>query len=99
MTSDDNTRVFVSIASAWELAIKQSIGKLDMPEDLQEQLDHHRFELLPVTLTHTSQVAKLPLHHRDPFDRILIAQALSDGLTIVARDRNIARYEVPVLAA
>ena len=96
---DEDQDVFVSIATAWEIAIKQSLGRLEAPDDLPIQLDHHRFELLPITLSEVSTIARLPWLHRDPFDRMLVAQALTNGLTIVTRDRDIARYDVPILKA
>jgi PIN domain nuclease of toxin-antitoxin system len=70
-----------------------------MPDDLPVQLKHHQFQVLPVDLAHALAVRSLPDHHRDPFDRMLIAQAQLEGLTIVTRDRAIRRYAVPVLRA
>ena len=84
--------VYVSLASLWELQIKESIGKLKLPKDFFEALEPAGFELLPVLLGHIKALRRLPLIHRDPFDRILVAQAKSEGITLVTRDRNILRY-------
>lgn len=95
----ETSDVFVSMVSPWEIAIKKSLGNLRLPGDLQSQLDAKRFELLPVSLRHTNAVESLPHHHGDPFDRLLVAQALVDGLTIVTADRQIRRYQVGLLPA
>jgi PIN domain nuclease of toxin-antitoxin system len=89
----------VSVASAWELAIKKSSGKLEAPNDLREQVVRHEFEFLPIGVEHAVAAGALPLIHRDPFDRMLIAQAAIEGLTIVTRDRRFLEYGVPVLPA
>ena len=91
--------VLVSTASTWEMGIKIPLGKLRVPKDLVAQLREKRFTPLPVTVEHGLQVGELPLHHRDPFDRILVAQAQLEGLTIVTRDPRIARYDVQTIAA
>jgi PIN domain nuclease of toxin-antitoxin system len=96
---DGANDVFVSIASPWEIAIKKSRGKLDPPDNLEVQLAEKRFALLPVSLRHTRAIESLPHHHGDPFDRMLVAQAQTDGLTIVTSDRKIARYRVAVMRA
>ena len=93
------TPVLVSSASAWEIGVKVSLGKLRAPVDLAEQLRDKRFTPLPVSIAHGLRVGALPLHHRDPFDRLLVAQAQLEGLTIVTRDDRIAQYEVETLAA
>ena len=91
--------VFVSIVSPWEIAIKKSRGNLNPPDDLGVQIAEKRFSLLPVSLRHTSAVESLPRHHGDPFDRMLVAQAQTEGLTIVTSDRQIARYQVAIMQA
>ena len=96
---DEANEVFVSIASPWEIAIKKSRGNLDPPDDLEVQLAERRFSLLPISLRHTCAIESLPHHHGDPFDRMLVAQAQTDGLTIVTSDRKIARYQVAVMRA
>lgn len=87
---------FVSIASLWEIAIKTNIGKLEIKYPL-DQLIPLDFEILPVLVPHLLAYQKLPLYHRDPFDRILIAQAQTDDLTIITKDPNFPLYEVSVL--
>jgi PIN domain nuclease of toxin-antitoxin system len=91
--------VFVSVASAWEIAIKRALGRLMAPGDLEQQLGFHRFEPIAVELRHALMAADLPLHHKDPFDRLLVAQAITENLTVVTRDRAIARYAVRAMAA
>lgn len=89
--------VFVSAASAWEIAIKKSLKKLEAPDDLAEQIERKKFQSLPITLEQALTVEKLPLHHQDPFDRILIAQARELNLTIVTRDRKFNSYDVDLI--
>jgi PIN domain nuclease of toxin-antitoxin system len=88
----------LSIASCWEMAIKAGLGKLDIPRPLerflQEQLEVNGFSLLPVSLEHVSAVAELPFHHRDPFDRLLAAQARREELAIVSADPVFRKYGV-----
>jgi PIN domain nuclease of toxin-antitoxin system len=99
--ADPRTRVYVSLASAWEMAIKVAIGKLPVPPDLASwlpaTLQAERFTTLPITLEHVLAVEHLPHHHRDPFDRLLIAQAAAERLTIVTGDPVFALYNVPLL--
>lgn len=94
---DPQNTVFLSMASVWEIAIKKGIGKLDAPSDLEERLRINEFLPLQVTFQHADVVATLPLLHRDPFDRMLVAQAMSESLTIVTRDSRFAQYGVPTL--
>jgi PIN domain nuclease of toxin-antitoxin system len=96
---DGANEVFVSIASPWEIAIKRSRANLNPPNDLDVQLTKKRFSLLPISLQHTRAIESLPHLHGDPFDRMLVAQAQTDGLTIVTSDRKIARYQVAVMRA
>lgn len=91
--------VFVSVVSPWEVAIKRSKKRLRAPEDLGEAVEAHRFQLLPVLLRHTKAIGSLPNHHGDPFDRMLIAQAIIDRLTLITSDRAMRRYPVATLAA
>ncbi len=90
-------RILISAVVVWEVAIKRRLGKLEAPADLLEQLERARVELLPITARHADRVGTLPLHHRDPFDRLLIAQAEVEGLTIVSGDGWIGDYGVNVL--
>jgi PIN domain nuclease of toxin-antitoxin system len=93
----DADAVLVSIASAWEAAIKVSLGKLRIDGSFSAGVEHSRFQALPVTFDHVDRVSALPRHHRDPFDRMLIAQALVEDLTIVTGDRRFAPYGVRVV--
>jgi PIN domain nuclease of toxin-antitoxin system len=92
------TLVVVSAASVWEAAIKARLGKLQVPESLASVVRSEGFEPLPITLAHAERAGGLPLHHRDPFDRMLVAQAQIEGLTIVTRDGTFDAYDVTVLA-
>jgi PIN domain nuclease of toxin-antitoxin system len=100
ITNPANT-VYVSVASTWELAIKVALGRLALPANLAawlpDALAAQRFTLLPVTLAHTLRVEALPRHHRDPFDRMLIAQAMIEGCWIVTSDQVFAQYGVPLI--
>lgn len=87
----------VSAVTIWEAAIKGGLGKLDSPDDLLPQLERAGVELLPITPRHADLVATLPLHHRDPFDRLLVAQATLEGLTLVSDDESLRRYDVEVV--
>ncbi|HXM57373.1 MAG TPA: type II toxin-antitoxin system VapC family toxin [Candidatus Dormibacteraeota bacterium] len=91
--------VAVSAASAWEVAIKTSLGKLTAPPDLEAQLTRHRFTPLPITVGHALVAGSLPRHHDDPFDRMLVAQARLEGMTLVTRDLRIGLYGVPTIPA
>ena len=88
--------IFVSPASLWEIAIKISLGKYELPGDFEqfwnEQLHINNFILLPVSISHTARVADLPYHHRDPFDRLIIAQSLVEMLPVVSSDTMFDRY-------
>ena len=88
---------YVSAASIWEIAIKRASGKLAAPENLLEKVAAARFIELGVTFEHALIAGALPPHHGDPFDRMLVAQAQSEGFTVVTRDARIAAYDVPVL--
>lgn len=83
----------------WELEIKRAAGRLQAPADLERQISRHRFTPLNVTFAHARAAANLPRHHADPFDRMLVAQAQLEGLTIVTRDPHIPPYGVAVLLA
>lgn len=95
----DADQVYVSAVSGWEIAIKASLGRLKPRRTVAQAAAQTGFEELPVRLEHTEALAELPWHHRDPFDRMLAAQALAEGLTLVTRDRVFRRYRVRVLEA
>jgi PIN domain nuclease of toxin-antitoxin system len=92
-----DAEVLVSIASLWEIAIKSALGKLNVPDDLPERVHALGFELLPITAEHAWHVRELPHHHGDPFDRVLIAQAQAESLSIVTADPAFADYDVTVI--
>lgn len=96
---DTEPAVYVSAVSPWEVAVKQSLGKLEGPEDLPERVRDSQFSGLPITAGHGVRAGRLPAHHRDPFDRILIAQAQTEGMTLVTRDKWIPQYDVRILPA
>ncbi len=103
MIEDGTQDVLVSVVSAWEIAIKQSLGKLELPSAAQqwfpEVLRRSGFELAEVGLAAALKVRALPWHHRDPFDRLRVAQALEEGYTLVTRDEALGVYGVPILKA
>lgn len=91
--------VYVSVISPWEVAIKRSKKRLRAPDDLGDAVEAHGFQTLPVLLRHTNAIDSLPNHHGDPFDRMLVAQAIVEGLTLVTSDRALRRYPVATLPA
>jgi PIN domain nuclease of toxin-antitoxin system len=93
---DAELDVFVSAATLWEVSTKQELGKL-RPADLPERILASGLRELPMTAMHAITAGRLPPIHRDPFDRMLIAQASAEGLTLATRDAAIARYDVPLL--
>jgi PIN domain nuclease of toxin-antitoxin system len=97
--ADGNNLVFVSAAVIWEIRIKQALGKLEIPSNFRKVLDEQPFEMLPITAEHAHAVGDLPAHHRDPFDRMLIAQATVERLTIVTRNTIIKEYKIPIIKA
>jgi PIN domain nuclease of toxin-antitoxin system len=95
--SDGTNNTCVAIGSLWEIAIKRSLGKLQFPHAFETVLRDERFDLLSITYAHLQTLETLPLHHRDPFDRLLIAQALTERLPIATADRRFAVYGVQLL--
>lgn len=91
--------VYVSAAMAWEIVIKKTLGKLDAPDNLDEVLRECRFTPLPITVPHVLAVRSLAMHHRDPFDRMLVAQARTEEMTVVTRDAKVLQYAVPNIVA
>lgn len=94
---DHEPDVRVSAVSIWEIAIKQAIGKITGPADLPEQVRDCGFRELPIGSGHAIAAGRLPLIHRDPFDRMLIAQARCENLTLVTKDSHCQQYDVPIL--
>jgi PIN domain nuclease of toxin-antitoxin system len=96
---DGNNIVFISSVSVWEISIKQTMGKLKVPDNLQEEISLHRFTPLNINFEHAKLAGELPRIHKDPFDRMLIAQAIIEKLTLVTRDSLIAQYDTNLLEA
>ncbi|HEY1478106.1 MAG TPA: type II toxin-antitoxin system VapC family toxin [Chthoniobacterales bacterium] len=96
---DGSNRVWVSAASAWEIEIKTALGKLQVPGDLLTQMTAVKFDELAIRIEHALYLRHLPALHRDPFDRIIIAQALCEGLTLVTTDPIMRGYPVRTIRA
>jgi len=96
---DGGNPVFVSAVSVWEISVKQAMGKLRVPDNLIEEIRIHRFTPLEINLQHAELAGRLPAIHKDPFDRMLIAQSILEKLYIVTRDQVMNRYDVSVLKA
>ena len=97
--ADRGNVVQVSAVTAWEIVVKRALGKLEMPEDWEEALAEEPFTRLAVTWSHALRVGTLPDVHRDPFDRLLVAQAMAENLTLVSHDDILARYGIRLLRA
>ncbi len=96
---DPKNVIYVSAATTWEIAIKKSIGKLTVPDDMDNIVEEEGFEKLPITLFHGQMAGALSAIHNDPFDRMLIAQAQAEGLEILSADEHIPQYGVKVVCA
>ncbi|HEY0075040.1 MAG TPA: type II toxin-antitoxin system VapC family toxin [Abditibacteriaceae bacterium] len=98
LMEEENNRLFISIASLWEMAIKFSLGKLVLNQPFEQmfpaQLEANSIEILAITIEHLNKLSALPFHHRDPFDRLLIAQSLSEGLPLISADTIFDNYGV-----
>lgn len=90
--------IFVSAITAWEIAVKRARGRMTAPENLLAMVEARGFSHLPLTFQHAEQAGNLPMHHRDPFDRFLIAQAQAEGLILVTRDSRIPQYGIRTMA-
>jgi PIN domain nuclease of toxin-antitoxin system len=95
--ADGNNLVFVSAAVIWEIRIKQALGKLKVPSAFREILDQQSFNWLSITVEHAHALESLPAYHRDPFDRMLIAQAGVEGFTVITHDAVFRKYKIPVM--
>ena len=95
--ADPHNDVFVSAITGWEIAVKQAKGRLVAPDNLSVLVEEKGFTHLPLTFQHAEQAGRLPMHHRDPFDRFLIAQARAEGLILVTQDGHIRQYDVPIM--
>jgi PIN domain nuclease of toxin-antitoxin system len=97
---DEASEKYVSMASAWEASLKVSKGKLQLTGGLQkfyDVLDEYRFSTLPIAREHLEQILNLPDHHKDPFDRLLIATAIAENMTLITADQNMQKYDVPYI--
>ena len=90
---DDTNDIFVSAAVAWEIVIKRALGRLEFSGSVARAIEEEGFIELPITSAHTDEVAALPTHHRDPFDRLLVAQARLESMTLATRDAAIRTYD------
>jgi PIN domain nuclease of toxin-antitoxin system len=97
--ADPDNLVMVSAATAWEISIKKALGKLAAPDDLEQQVQAGGFTALPISIAHGIAAGQLARHHEDPFDRMLIAQAVAESLTIVTRDQRFEDCAVALLPA
>ena len=95
--ADPANLVMVSAVSAWEISVKKALGKLTAPDDLERQVNEGGFAPLSISIAHGIAAGELPRHHDDPFDRMLIAQAFAEELTIVTHDKRFAGYDVSTL--
>jgi len=98
---NSNNEVYFSAASAWEMSIKVSLGRLTIKEDLEpfiiKQLAENNFSTLSITIFHSIYTSKLPEIHKDPFDRMIVAQSKVENLSLISKDKNIKKYKVPVV--
>jgi PIN domain nuclease of toxin-antitoxin system len=97
--ADPGNEVFVSAASTWEISVKRASGKLEAPFEITTALERNYFIELPIEVTHSLAAGALPAHHKDPFGRMLVAQAQLENLTLVTNDPQIAKYGLVLLAA
>ena len=97
--ADGRNTIFVSAATVWEIRVKQALGKLSVPDSFRQVLDQQPFENLSITADHAHALAGLPMHHRDPFDRLLVAQSQAEELTLVTHDARMEQYDVRLLHA
>jgi PIN domain nuclease of toxin-antitoxin system len=95
LMSDGANELRVSAASIWEIAIKRGLGRLEAPDDLPAVIEDEGFAFLPVGPDHAWEAGRLPDHHRDPFDRVLVAQARVEALTLLTADEQLRAYGVP----
>lgn len=97
--SKDNSN-FLSVASLWEIAIKVNIGKLTLSKPyhtIKQQIEENYIEILPIAFDHTLQIVSMPIYHRDPFDRLIIAQAMAENMTVISKDANFEKYPIKII--
>ena len=96
--ADPNNKIFVSVASIWEIVIKRNLKKIKVNFDIESSIGKAGIEILAIEASHALETGKLPPHHKDPFDRMLVAQAIVEKLTIITTDEKIKKYDVSVFA-
>lgn len=97
--ADVDNIIFISAVVIWEIRVKEALGKLEIAPDFFNIVKQQGFEILSITAQHANKVGDIPMHHRDPFDRMLIAQAIEESLTIVTHDRAFKAYKIPIIEA
>jgi PIN domain nuclease of toxin-antitoxin system len=99
LIADPGNDILVSVASLWEIVVKRRVGKLQADvAEVSDAIERDGFSLLPISMANLAELTALPMHHRDPFDHLLIAQAISEQATLLSEDQNISKYPVQVLA-
>lgn len=96
ITNSDN-KIYISVATIWEISIKTAIKKMKLSFDIETSIQKTNLEVLPIQISHVLKTGKLPPHHSDPFDRIIIAQALTEKFTLITIDPKIKKYKVKIL--
>jgi PIN domain nuclease of toxin-antitoxin system len=96
---NESNLIFISAATAWEISIKKALGKLEAPDTLEDAILANNFLSLPITFSHALLAGKLPFHHEDPFDRVLVAQSKIEGLTLLTRDKKQMLYDIHTILA
>ena len=97
---NENAQNFISIVSLWEIAIKLSLGKLEVNipfKQIEDVVFKNNFQILPISFTDLLKLSELPFHHRDPFDRLLIAQCINNEMIFLSKDENISKYNAPII--
>jgi len=94
LITDSKNLVFISAATTWEMMKKKALGKLEAPDNIAEMIKENNFKDLPITLAHTLTIGQLPKHHQDPFDRMLVAQAKCEALTLITADEKLTAYDL-----
>ena len=97
LIENQNNLIFLSVISIWEMIVKSKLGKLKLPANWSKSFENIRFEIMPLELKHILTLEKLPLHHKDPFDRMLISQAISEKTTLITNDQKIKKYKVKTI--
>lgn len=99
LLNDTDKKIYISVASIWEIVIKKANKKLRTPHDIEGGIKEAGFTVLPIEISHVLTVGVLPLHHKDPFDRVLIAQAKVEDIPLITADKNIWKYPIAVVKA